>query len=159
MTRMPFNGDINEESKVHPLLPQLVRDNPPVAKPILIPVALQQRPSPHLLENLHHLVQSAPVPRRDIHARFEEFLRGDQIFGIFRADGLLEETPHAHVHLVLDGRLGGAVRGIVQTCVRNEVTAGELVEIGAGVDAGINAVQNFHRGTHAAGRRADARLP
>lgn len=121
----------------------------PVLKSALTPVTLLQRPPAHLLEDDPHFAQSVPVPRRHVHARPEELLRGDQIPRIFRADGFFQHAPYAHVHLVLDGRLGGTVECVVQTRVRNEVTASEFIEIGAGVDAGINVVQDFHRRTHA----------
>lgn len=90
-----------------------MRRRHPTLEPPLAPIPLLQGPSTHLLKNVLHLAQTVPVPRRHVHARFEEAFRGDQISRIFRAYGFLQDTPHTHVHLVVNGRFAGTVWRVV----------------------------------------------
>lgn len=158
MVRMLLHRHINKQSKIDPNLPQFVCGDSPILKPILTPVTLLQRPSAHLFKNAPHFHQPVPVSSGLVHAGPEKSLRCDQISWIFSKNWLFKDTPHAHVHLILDGRLRGAIGGIIETCVRHEVSASEFVEVGAGIHAGIHVVHYFHCGSHAAWCSANGRF-
>lgn len=71
---------------------------------------------------------------------------------------LLQYTPYPYVHLLFGSGTRRPLRSRVEALFRDEAAAGEPVKVRAGVNVGVDTVQDPHRRRDAAGRRADARI-